>query len=152
VSVDFGDRFEVVLIAPDRLHQHQIVLLRHEDLQPRQIRQDSLQARLELERSVGYGALLKRHIEPRHRAGRLRRGGESRLHRGPGVDVVGGPPDAIVKGGRRSADHDDRDGLGEGGVDCLEEPLELVPEEGPHHGQANFSNIDRKLSTPMFMR
>jgi hypothetical protein len=41
---------------------------------------------------------------------------------------------------------------GESGVDGLKEPLELVPEEGLHYVRANLSNVDRKLSVPMFMR
>jgi hypothetical protein len=34
-----------------------------------------------------------------------------------------------VNGGRRAADDDDLDWAGEGGVDGLEEPLELLAEE-----------------------
>ena len=63
-----------------------------------------------------------------------------------------GASDAIVKGCRRAADDDDLRRAGESSVDGLKEPFELVPEEGLHYGLANLSNVDRKLSTPMFMR
>ena len=57
----------------------------------------------------------------------------------------------LVKGSRRSADHDDLDWLNQGLVDGHEEPLQLVLEERPHDGPANFSNIALKLSRPMFI-
>ena len=39
----------------------------------------------------------------------------------------------------------------QGLVDGFEEPLELVLEERPHYGLANFSNMALKLARPMFM-
>ena len=37
-------------------------------------------------------------------------------------------------------------------VDRLEESFELLSEESSHGSPANFWNVDRKLSRPMFMR
>jgi hypothetical protein len=57
-----------------------------------------------------------------------------------------------VNGRRRASDDDDLHRAGESGVDGLQKPLELLAKEGLHYGLANLSNVDRKLSTPMFMR
>jgi len=59
------------------------------------------------------------------------------LHGRPSMDVVGSASDAVVKGSRGSANHDDLDGLSQRLVDGFEEPLELVLEERPHDGLAN---------------
>jgi len=94
-----------------------------------------------VEGRIGNAAVRYRDVEPGGDPCPLGGCGQVTVDDRPGVDVVSGPRNAVVKGGRRSANHYELDLLHQRLVDGFEEPLELVLDERPHDGRANFSNM-----------
>ena len=109
-SMDGLDRLKVVLVPPEDLHEHEIVLLRDPYLQPPEARQHSLETRLEVVRPVRDSALRKGHGETLSSGENARGSGSSsctRVHVSMSRVPAG---DTILDGGRCTPDDHDLGG------------------------------------------
>jgi hypothetical protein len=152
MGVDLSDDVEIVLIRAKHLHQGQIMLLRHKDLQPLEVGQNPLDALFHAFWGFRDGALSKWHLKPRFLS--YFATARARLF----VMMVQVSisrvwvPYAMVQGSSGSANDNHFGRLVERAIYRLKKAGELLCEVRLHCASANFSNRDLKLSRSMFMR
>ncbi len=149
--MDLDDRLDVVLVRAHRLHEHQVVFLGDVDFKTRKRWQYTFEAGLEFVRRIRYPARCHGYRQARRLLGFLHGSREIGSDGIPRVDIVRCSCHAVAE--RCSAAPDDYNSRWprQRSINGCQELLDLVAAV-PSQVSENFSKVDLKLSTGIFMR